>query len=112
MKEIKAIVKPIFTKMFNENFSVCDFGIECCKKGMEYQGIKELKTEAERLANGNLFLTQQLSEKDKQLSEAREIIREFIDWANWQGNGHCPSFKSIQNKAEQFLRGENDRRKN
>lgn len=34
---------------------------------------------------------------------AKEIIREFVEWANWQGNSKCPSFKSIQDKAEQFL---------
>ena len=35
---------------------------------------------------------------------AKEIIREFVEWANWQGNSKCPSFKSIQDKAEQFLK--------
>lgn len=41
-----------------------------------------------------------------QLTTAIEIIREFVEWANWQGNSKCPSFKSIQYKAEQFLDGE------
>ena len=40
---------------------------------------------------------------NSQLTKAKEIIREFVEWANWQGNSKCPSFKSIQNKAEQFL---------
>lgn len=35
--------------------------------------------------------------------KAKEIIREFVEWANWQGNSKCPSFKSIQDKAEQFI---------
>lgn len=48
-KEIEVIVKPIFTKMFNSNFSACEYGIECYKKGMEYQGIKELATENDNL---------------------------------------------------------------
>ena len=48
-EEIEVIVKPIFTKMFNENFSACDFGIECFKKGLEYQGIKELAIENDNL---------------------------------------------------------------
>ena len=39
-----------------------------------------------------------------QLSKAKEIIREFVEWATWQGNSKCPSFKSIQDKAEQFLK--------
>ena len=37
-----------------------------------------------------------------QLSKATEIIKEFVEWATWQGS-NCPSFKSIQDKAEQFL---------
>ena len=40
---------------------------------------------------------------NSQLTKAKEIIREFVEWANWQGNSKCPSFKSIQDKAEQFL---------
>ena len=45
-----------------------------------------------------------LIKKDKQLTKAKNIIREFVEWANWQGNSKCPSFKSIQDKAEQFLK--------
>ena len=37
-----------------------------------------------------------------QLTDAKEIIREFVEWATWQGS-NCPNFKSIQDKAEQFL---------
>lgn len=37
------------------------------------------------------------------LTKAKEIISAFVEWANWQG-GNCPSFKSIQDKAEQFLK--------
>lgn len=48
-KEIEVIVKPIFTKMFNAKFSACEYGIECYKKGMEYQGIKELAIENDNL---------------------------------------------------------------
>ena len=33
-----------------------------------------------------------------QLNNAKEIIREFVEWATWQGNSKCPSFKSIQDK--------------
>lgn len=38
----------------------------------------------------------------EQLTKAKEIIKEFVEWANWQGSG-CPSFKSRLDKAEQFL---------
>ena len=41
----------------------------------------------------------------EQLTKAKEIISEFVEWATWQGS-NCPSFKSIQDKAEQFLKGE------
>ena len=42
---------------------------------------------------------------EAQVDVAKEIIREFVEWANWQGS-NCPSFKSIQDKAEQFLNSE------
>lgn len=38
-----------------------------------------------------------------QLSKAKDIIREVVEWATWQGS-NCPNFKSIQDKAEQFLK--------
>lgn len=41
---------------------------------------------------------------NKQLTNAKEIIREYVNWANWQSGGNCPSFKSIQDKAEAFLK--------
>ena len=44
-----------------------------------------------------------LKKRDEQLTKAKEIIREFVEWATWQGNSKCPSFKSIQDKAKQFL---------
>lgn len=40
---------------------------------------------------------------NNQLTKAKAILRGFVDWANWQGS-NCPSFKSIQDKAEQFLK--------
>ena len=40
-----------------------------------------------------------------QLTKAKEIIREVVEWATWQGS-NCPNFKSIQDKAEQFLNSE------
>jgi hypothetical protein len=50
--------------------------------------------------------SQGITNKLHQLIKAKEIIREFVEWANWQGNSKCPSFKSIQDKAEQFLNSE------
>ena len=47
---------------------------------------------------------EELQECTEQLTKAKEIIKEFVEWANWQGNSKCPSFKSIQDKAEQFIK--------
>ena len=47
--------------------------------------------------------SQGITNKLHQLIKAKEILQEFVEWANWQGNSKCPSFKSIQDKAEQFL---------
>ena len=64
-KEIEVIVKPIFTKMFNSNFSACDYGIECYKKGMEYQGIKELVIENDNLIKRVKRLEEQIEKMKK-----------------------------------------------
>ena len=74
-KEIEVIVKPIFTKMFDSNFSACEYGIECYKKGMEYQGIKELATE-----NDNLI-------KQVRILEAQ--IEKMKCWCNCKNYQKC-----------------------
>ena len=66
-KEIEVIIKPIFTKMFKANFSACEYGIECYKKGMEYQGIKELTIENENLIKQVRILKQQIEKMQKTL---------------------------------------------
>ena len=48
-KEIGVIIKPIFAKMVNSKFFAYEYGIECFKKGMEYQGIKEVAIESTNL---------------------------------------------------------------
>ena len=59
----------------------------------------ELKKRVDNLYNSDCWASEQLT-------KAKEIIREFVEWATWQGNSKCPSFKSIQDKAEQFLNSE------
>ena len=73
-KEIEVIVKPIFTKMFNSNFSACEYGIECYKKGMEYQGIKELAIE-----NDNLIKrVKELEKENEYQKQARSIAENAV----------------------------------
>lgn len=43
-----------------------------------------------------------LTEKDKQLEQAKEIIKEWLRWAN--DDVESSGFQEIVNKAEQFLR--------
>lgn len=96
-KEIEVIVKPIFTKMFNSNFSACEYGIECYKKGMEYQGIKELAIENDNLIKridklemekcellgiiqGKDELIKDLTKDKEELTEeAKTIIQDLLD---------------------------------
>ena len=70
------------------------------KENAELKGLvnqyKASKCSGISLANRNMIMS-------VQLTKAKEIIKEFVEWANWQGNSKCPSFKSIQDKAEQFL---------
>ena len=67
------------------------------KENAELKGQVEMSYE---VYNDNLDYSYHIEE---QLTKAKKIIGEFVEWANWQGS-KCPSFKSIQNKAEQ-LRG-------
>ena len=78
-EEIEAIIKPIFTKMFNSNFSACEYGIECYKKGMEYQGIKELATE-----NDNLI--QRIAKLESQIDKMKSDVTRNIKWADQNKN--------------------------
>ena len=68
--------------------------------------VKEWKA-LQELYGGKAFKWQgKYGDVNKQLTKAKEIVKEFVEWANWQGNSKCPSFKSIQDKAEQFLNSE------
>lgn len=52
-----------------------------------------------------LITTQKIAyeKTKKQLTKAKEIIREYMNWADWKGS-NCPSFASICKKAEAFLK--------
>ena len=85
------------------------------------KAIMEMRKRIAELEKENAELKEELKDANKKvvhlacnqnidlkrkINKAKEIIREFVEWANWQGNSKCPSFKSIQNKAEQFLNSE------
>ena len=76
------------------------------KENAELKGLKDVATLI-RANNDTVTTLMQLNNmlvtKNQQLTKAKEIIREFVELATWQGNSKCPSFKSIQDKAEQFL---------
>ena len=74
---------------------------ELKKENAELKKVKQVKIEVTR---DYKKLAKDLQEQGDQLTKAKEIISEFVEWANWQGNSKCPSFKSIQDKAEQFLK--------
>lgn len=63
--------------------------------------LEQACDETQKLLDKQIEATYKVVEK---LNKAKEIISEFTKWANWQGNSKCPSFKSIQDKAEQFLK--------
>jgi hypothetical protein len=94
----------------NKGGFICqkEYENKCLTQKIQY--IKELQKEnAELKEKVNILdncdrLGDVITEAYKdQLTKAKEIIREFVEWATWQGNSKCPSFKSIQDKAEQFL---------
>lgn len=65
--------------------------------------IAELEKENTELKNRNSELAGQKASLERWFGEAKNLLNEFVNWANWQGS-KCPSFKSIQDKAEQFLK--------
>ena len=94
----------------NKGGYICqkEYEDKCLAQKIQY--IKELKEEnaelKEEIKNNEDLATvaymqgaeNQKKKADKQLTKAKEIISEFVEWANWQGS-KCPSFKSIQDKA-------------
>ena len=83
----------------NVGITLDDYYVKCC-------GDFEIEDMVRAFENGKLFYEEIINnygETKEQLTTAKEIIREFVKWAIWQGNSECPSFKSIQDKAEQFL---------
>lgn len=78
-KEIEVIIKPIFIKMFKADFSVCKYGIECYKKGMEYQGIKELVKE-----NDNLI--KRIAHFENQIEKMKSDVKEMAEQADKNGD--------------------------
>ena len=76
-KEIEVIVKSIFTKMFKANFSACEYGIECYRKGMEYQGIKELATENDNLIKRVRKLEQQIEKMKSDVTDEIGFAKNF-----------------------------------
>ena len=73
---------------------------------MALDRIEELEKEVAELRKGLSVVNASNSFNKAQLNEAKDIIREFTNWADWQSGGNCPSFKMIKDKAEQFLKEE------
>ena len=112
MKKKKKI--ELFDKWYDENYDEWAEGEEGIALREELEqafkgGIAELEKEnaelKERFKHRNCLDCSNHHINIK-LFKAKEIIREFVEWATWQGNSKCPSFKSIQDKAEQFLNSE------
>lgn len=88
-----------FKKFYNETEELLDKQIEATYN--MYKENMELKEQVSAMSKALVLNT-----SDEKLDKAKEIIKEFVEWANWQGNSKCPSFKSIQDKAEKFLNSE------
>lgn len=48
-------------------------------------------------------VAQERDELEEKLTKAKEIIRKYLEWANWKGS-NCPSFDDICKQAEAFLK--------
>ena len=86
-----------FTAVDNKDCPILKDKVELIKENAELK--KEWQEQVQKATDEGYARTLQTI----QLTKAREIIREFVEWATWQGS-NCPNFKSIQDKAEQFLK--------
>lgn len=84
--------------------------LQTCEQTEKIKELKEYNKYLRRKRQGGIQKQYNkvaiIKQQDDQLTKAKEIISEFVEWANWQSGGNCPSFKSIQDKAEQFLKEE------
>ena len=99
-KDIEVIIKPIFIKMFDSNYSACEYGIECYKKGMEYQGIKELAIENDNLIKQVRILKEQIEKMQETLKS--DLIARLKEDISYSTSPSCTKgmelfIKSIEN---------------
>ena len=87
-----------YSELYDEGTKQIQKAYELGKSELEKENA-ELK---EKLGNYQKGMFDEIEKRDINLTKAKEIIREFVEWATWQGS-NCPNFKSIQDKAEQFL---------
>ena len=88
------------------HWDLFQFGVEFGERESE-EKIADLEEELKKWKDGIALKDEEIgcieTEFNTFKSKAKEIIREFVQWATWQGS-NCPNFKSIQDKAEQFLK--------
>lgn len=65
--------------------------------------IAELEDKNKALEQYADLADAKVDEVKSKLSKAKEIIGEYMNWADWKGS-NCPSYASICIKAEQFLK--------
>ena len=71
------------------------------KRGVIKENLTtKAECETQELLDKQIEATYKVVER---LNKAKNLLNEFVNWANWQGS-KCPSFKSIQDKAEEFLK--------
>ncbi len=89
------IIEAFTSCSYNDDFEMAQAGKEIYEL---FYGGKEPK---------EVFHNAEVPKCSRQLlEEAKEILREFVGWADWQSGGDCPSFKRIKVKAKEFLKEE------
>ena len=91
--------QELLDKQIEATYKLVEENAELKKENAELK--EELRDANEKVVH---LACNQNKDLKRKINKAKEIIKEFVEWANWQGNSKCPSFKSIQDKAEQFLK--------
>ena len=83
-----------------------EFGYKKCleEATQKYNSIiSDYDKRIAELKERNGELAGQKASLERWFGEAKEIIREYLEWADWKGS-NCPSYASICKKAEAFLK--------
>ncbi len=100
--DLKAYNEKLLNGDIEKHNKIVELEKELAKRAEQIEALNKDKDYFSDALDKQIEATYKVVEE---LNEAKEILREFVGWADWQGND-CPSFESIKVKTEKFLKEE------